>query len=61
MIDLCTWPPTPNGQKAQIMLEEVGVPVSRCMPIDIIAVARSSRLVISRCNPEQQGAHDRRP
>ncbi len=33
MIDLYTWP-TPNGQKAQIMLEEVGVPY-RVIPIDI--------------------------
>ena len=33
MIDLYTWP-TPNGQKVQIMLEEVGLPY-RVVPVDI--------------------------
>lgn len=33
MIELCTWS-TPNGQKASIMLEEVGLPY-RLHPIDI--------------------------
>lgn len=38
MIDLYTWP-APNGHKAQILIEELGVPY-RLVPIDITSGAQ---------------------
>lgn len=52
MIELYTWS-TPNGQKASIMLEEVGLPY-RVHPIDIGKDHQSRHL------PQQQDPRDRR-
>src|SRR5215510_1930929 len=57
MIDLYTWP-TPNGQKVQIMLEEVGLPY-RVVPVDITRRDQWLRGLRKRGDPALSGGEDR--